>query len=93
MTETRQIKPRTRSRWRRGHRTTSDEEQTSGAERERGGVLHQRRRLPMSPMTMAVGGFVIVATIGYFTLYAKAKPDATPSEVAKIASGGHPNPK
>ncbi|KAK1275852.1 hypothetical protein QJS04_geneDACA003846 [Acorus gramineus] len=58
-----------------------------------GGVLHQRRRLPMSPMTMAVGGFVIVATIGYFTLYAKAKPDATPSEVAKIAAGGYPNPK
>ncbi|CAA7408093.1 unnamed protein product [Spirodela intermedia] len=52
-----------------------------------GGVLHQRRHLPYSPAAMAVAGLLIVGTIGYLTLYTKAKPGTTPSEVAKVAAG------
>lgn len=52
-----------------------------------GGVLHQRRNLPYSPAAMAAAGLLVVGTIGYLTLYAKAKPGTTPSEVAKVAAG------
>ncbi|XP_008813081.1 uncharacterized protein LOC103723810 [Phoenix dactylifera] len=52
-----------------------------------GGVLHQRRNMPFNPAAMAVGGFLIVAAIGYFTLYAKSKPGTTPSDVAKATVG------
>ncbi|XP_010273617.1 PREDICTED: uncharacterized protein LOC104609100 [Nelumbo nucifera] len=52
-----------------------------------GGVLHQRRALPFSPMTMAAGGFLIVGAIAYFTLYAKKKPEATAVDVAKVTAG------
>ncbi|KAG1326560.1 putative Transmembrane protein [Cocos nucifera] len=50
-------------------------------------VLHQRRSLPKCPAAMAVGGFLMVATLGYFTLFAKSKPNTTPSEVAKVVAG------
>ncbi|KAK2997829.1 hypothetical protein RJ639_040968 [Escallonia herrerae] len=36
---------------------------------------------------MALGGFAIVAALGYFTLYVKKKPDATAGDVAKVAAG------
>ncbi|KAJ0965839.1 hypothetical protein J5N97_026977 [Dioscorea zingiberensis] len=52
-----------------------------------GEVLHQRRRLPMKPTSMAVGGFIFVATLGYFTLYHKAKPGTTAREVASATVG------
>ncbi|KAF8393021.1 hypothetical protein HHK36_021262 [Tetracentron sinense] len=55
--------------------------------RSSGGVLHQRRNLPFSPMKMAIGGFLIAATIGYLTLYAKKKPEATARDVAKVSAG------
>ncbi|KAF5191864.1 transmembrane protein [Thalictrum thalictroides] len=51
-----------------------------------GGVLHQRRNLPFSPYTMALGGFVVIAGIGYFTLYAKKKPGASARDVAKVSA-------
>ncbi|KAF9612652.1 hypothetical protein IFM89_003127 [Coptis chinensis] len=58
---------------------------------EAGGVLHQRRKLPYSPATMALGGFLIVAGIGYVTLYAKKKPEARARDVAKAAANAaHP---
>ncbi|WOK95053.1 hypothetical protein Cni_G03759 [Canna indica] len=46
-------------------------------------VLHQRRRLPYNTATMAAGGFLIVAAIGYFTLYYKSKPGTNPSDVTR----------
>lgn len=52
-----------------------------------GGLLHQRRSMGSCPIKMAAGGFLIVATIGYLTLGAKAKPGATHSEVAKVVAG------
>ncbi|XP_059655211.1 uncharacterized protein LOC132302397 [Cornus florida] len=52
-----------------------------------GEVLHQRRNLPISPYTMALGGFLFAATIGYLTLYAKKKPEASAVDVAKVATG------
>lgn len=55
-----------------------------GAKRE---VLHQRRSLPFSTMQMAVAGFVIVAAIGNYTLYTKAKPEASAADVAKATTG------
>ncbi|RWW40906.1 hypothetical protein BHE74_00053651 [Ensete ventricosum] len=51
------------------------------------GVLHQRRNMPFGPMTMAAGGFLIVAAIGYFTLYHKSRPGTTASDVAKATAG------
>ncbi|KAG5559560.1 hypothetical protein RHGRI_009183 [Rhododendron griersonianum] len=51
------------------------------------GVLHQRRKLPFCPARMAVGGFAIVLTLGYFTLYSKKKPEATAIDVARVATG------
>ncbi|KAG1363718.1 putative Transmembrane protein [Cocos nucifera] len=52
-----------------------------------GDVLHQRRNLPFSPSAMAVSGFLIIATIGYFTLYSKSKPGTTPGDVTKATVG------
>ncbi|WOL19059.1 hypothetical protein Cni_G27856 [Canna indica] len=48
-------------------------------------VLHQRRNLPYSRTKMAVGGFLFVVTIGYFTLYSKSKPGTKPSQVTRAA--------
>ncbi|GKU87214.1 hypothetical protein SLE2022_186560 [Rubroshorea leprosula] len=50
-------------------------------------VLQQRKKLTQCPMKMAVGGFAIVATIGYMVLYSKKKPEASALDVAKVASG------
>ncbi|XAR69987.1 hypothetical protein NMG60_11001787 [Bertholletia excelsa] len=52
-----------------------------------GEVLHQRRKLPYSPTTMAVGGFLIAAAIGYAVLYSKKKPEASAGDVARVATG------
>ena len=52
-----------------------------------GEVLHQRRKLPYSPSTMAVAGFLITAAVGYFTLYSLKKPQASAKDVAKVAAG------
>ncbi|PIA45864.1 hypothetical protein AQUCO_01600246v1 [Aquilegia coerulea] len=51
-----------------------------------GGILHQRRNLPFSPYTMALGGFLVIAGIGYFTLYAKKKPQVSAKDVAKVSA-------
>ncbi|KAH7853379.1 hypothetical protein Vadar_001759 [Vaccinium darrowii] len=56
-------------------------------------VLHQRRSLPFSPAKMAVGGFAIVLTLGYFTLYSKKKPEATAIDVARVTSGVSATPE
>ena len=50
-------------------------------------VLHQRSKPPICPMRMAVGGFAMVLTIGYLTLYSKKKPEASALDVAKVATG------
>ncbi|KAL2502457.1 uncharacterized protein Fot_36305 [Forsythia ovata] len=50
-------------------------------------VLHQRSKLPFPPAKMAIGGFVVALTLGYFTLYSKKKPEATALDVAKVATG------
>ncbi|KAF6162483.1 hypothetical protein GIB67_026321 [Kingdonia uniflora] len=52
-----------------------------------GEVLHQRRKLPYSPITMAITGLAITGTIAYFTLYAKKKPEASAMDVAKVTTG------
>ncbi|XWS72639.1 hypothetical protein CRYUN_Cryun02cG0057400 [Craigia yunnanensis] len=46
-------------------------------------ILHQTRKGPC-PAKMAIGGFAIVATIGYFVLFYKEKPEA--SAVAKATA-------
>ncbi|CAI9086968.1 OLC1v1020913C1 [Oldenlandia corymbosa var. corymbosa] len=51
-----------------------------------GGILHQRRSLPYSPMTMALIGLAITGSIAYFTLYSKKKPEATAGDVARVAT-------
>ncbi|KAM1875299.1 hypothetical protein FF1_042779 [Malus domestica] len=51
-----------------------------------GGVLHQRRLVPFGPTAMAVAGFLVVGTIGYFTLYARKKPEATAGDVARVSA-------
>ncbi|CAK9329741.1 unnamed protein product [Citrullus colocynthis] len=50
-------------------------------------VLHQRKKLPVCPMRMAIGGFAIAATLGYFVLYSKKKPEASALDVAKVTAG------
>ncbi|KAA0035091.1 putative transmembrane protein [Cucumis melo var. makuwa] len=50
-------------------------------------VLHQRKKLPVCPMRMAIGGFAIAATLGYFVLYTKKKPEASALDVAKVTTG------
>lgn len=52
-----------------------------------GEVLHQRRNFPYSYKTMAIGGLLISAAIGYFTLYVKKKPEATAKDVGKVIVG------
>ncbi|EOY29530.1 Uncharacterized protein TCM_037040 [Theobroma cacao] len=49
-------------------------------------VLHQTRKGPC-PVKMAVGGFVMAATIGYFVLWSKKKPEASALDVAKVTTG------
>ncbi|XP_057510561.1 uncharacterized protein LOC130792956 [Actinidia eriantha] len=76
------------------HKMSPEEVKRAGVEDSKmppghhpGEVLHQRRRLPYSPATMAVGGFLIAATIGYLALYAYKKPEATARDVTKVATG------
>ncbi|PON99387.1 hypothetical protein TorRG33x02_049300 [Trema orientale] len=55
-------------------------------------ALHQRSKLPYCPLRMAIGGFAIALTLGYFTLYSKKKPEASALDVAKVVSGtSHPD--
>lgn len=58
-----------------------------GSKRPPGGVLHQRRNFPFSPVTMALAGLLIVGTTAYIALYAKKKPEATAVDVAKVTTG------
>ncbi|KAL5703725.1 hypothetical protein ACHQM5_022246 [Ranunculus cassubicifolius] len=51
-----------------------------------GEVLHQRRNMPFCPLRMAAGGFLMFATIGYFTLYSKKKAEVSALEVAKVSA-------
>ncbi|KAE9608326.1 hypothetical protein Lal_00026424 [Lupinus albus] len=50
-------------------------------------VLHQRKKMPMNPMTMAIAGFAATFVMGYCVLYTKKKPEASAMDVAKVASG------
>ncbi|GMY35616.1 putative transmembrane protein [Fagus crenata] len=55
-------------------------------------TLHQRSKLPYSPMKMAIAGFGITAALGYFVLLSKKKPEASALDVAKVATGmSHPD--
>ncbi|KAF8400517.1 hypothetical protein HHK36_013816 [Tetracentron sinense] len=76
------------------HKMGPEEMKSAGVEASKrppgqqpGGVLHQRRNLPFCPKRMAVGGFLLIASIGYFTLYVKKKPEASAVDVAKVATG------
>lgn len=51
-----------------------------------GGVLHQRRSFPFGPVATTLTGILIIGTIGYFTLYAYKKPEATAGDVARVAT-------
>ncbi|KAL6006718.1 hypothetical protein ACLOJK_032211 [Asimina triloba] len=75
------------------HKVSNETLKSAGAEASKrspghnpGGVLHQRRKLPYSPVQMAIAGALIVAGIAYFTLYAKKRPDASLSDVAKLST-------
>lgn len=50
-------------------------------------VLHQRKKLPVCPMRLAIGGFAATVVLGYFVLYSKKKPEASAMDVAKVAAG------
>nr|CAN76000.1 hypothetical protein VITISV_019164 [Vitis vinifera] len=50
-------------------------------------VLHQRSKLPHSPLKLAIGGLAFVAALSYFTLYTKKKPEASALDVAKVVAG------
>lgn len=50
-------------------------------------VLHQTRKLPYSPAKLAIGGFVCVATMAYFTLFSHKKSEATALDVARVTTG------
>ncbi|KAL5698978.1 hypothetical protein ACHQM5_029946 [Ranunculus cassubicifolius] len=94
--------------WRKNadtHKMNPEEVKAAGVEASKrppghhpGEVLHQRGKLPYSPYTMALGGFLIVAGIGYFSLYVKKKPEASVKDVAKVSanvaqpSETHPHP-
>lgn len=52
-----------------------------------GGVLHQRRNLPYSYTTMAITGLAITGAVMYTVMYAKKKPEASATDVAKAATG------
>ncbi|KAL6985155.1 hypothetical protein U1Q18_018532 [Sarracenia purpurea var. burkii] len=85
--------------WRKNadtHQMSPEEVKKAGAEASKrppghnpgpGGVLHQRRKLPYSSTSMAVGGFLIAAAIGYAVLYAKKKPEATAGDITKVVTG------
>ncbi|RVX19540.1 hypothetical protein CK203_005015 [Vitis vinifera] len=73
------------------HMMKDEEVKTKGVEASKrppghnpGEVLHQRRKLPYSPPTMAVAGFLIAATLGYFTLYAMKKLRPLPKMWPKL---------
>lgn len=54
-----------------------------------GCVLRQRRHdLPFTPLPcgIVIGGFLICTAIGYFTLYAKKKPEASARDVARVST-------
>lgn len=51
-------------------------------------VLHQTAKgAPKSPITMMLGGFVVIGSLAYFTLYSHKKPEASALDVAKVATG------
>lgn len=50
-------------------------------------VLHQTRNIPHNPAKMAIGGFVVVLSIAYFTLYSKKKDEASAADVARVTTG------
>ncbi|TKY73127.1 hypothetical protein E2542_SST01875 [Spatholobus suberectus] len=50
-------------------------------------ALHQRRKLPLRPMRMAIVGFAATVVIGYFVLYSHKKPEASAMDVAKVTTG------
>ncbi|KVH88856.1 hypothetical protein Ccrd_025207 [Cynara cardunculus var. scolymus] len=53
-----------------------------------GQTLHQTSKgAPKSPIRMMLGGFVVIGTIAYLTLYAHKKPEATALDVAKVTTG------
>lgn len=52
-----------------------------------GEVLHQRRSLPFSFTTITLAGLLISAATGYVVLYLNKKPEATATDVAKVAVG------
>lgn len=52
-----------------------------------GGVLHQRRKLPVNITTITIGGLLITAAIGYSVLYTRKKHEATALDVAKVTTG------
>lgn len=55
------------------------------------GILHQRSKPHFRPMSMAIGGLAITATLGFFVLYSKKKPEASALDVAKVTTGiSHP---
>lgn len=83
--------------WRKGEdiaKMATDDLKSGGPETAKrppgqnpGSVLHQRRSLPFSPYTMAAGGLLIAAGLGYMTLYSKKKPEASATDVAKVTTG------
>ncbi|XP_040383738.1 uncharacterized protein LOC121055366 [Oryza brachyantha] len=85
--------------WRRNadtHKMSAEEVRAAGVEASMrppgrgtgtGEVLHQRRRLPYGPGTMAMAGLAIFGGLAYLVLYEKARPGTPPSEVAKVAVG------
>ncbi|KAJ1433585.1 hypothetical protein SESBI_06125 [Sesbania bispinosa] len=55
-------------------------------------VLHQRSKMPHSPMRMAMVGFAAISVLGYFVLYSNKKPEASALDVAKVSTGlSHPD--
>ncbi|CAK9175734.1 unnamed protein product, partial [Ilex paraguariensis] len=82
--------------WRKNadaHKMSPEEVKRAGVEESKGPSGHNklggmRRRLPYSPKTMALGGVLIVATVGYFTLYAKKKREARDQDVGRVTTSG-----
>ncbi|KAL3650926.1 hypothetical protein CASFOL_007329 [Castilleja foliolosa] len=76
------------------HKMSTEEVKKAGVEASKrppgsnpGGVLHQRRSLPYSLVTITIVGSALVGAIGYFTLYTKKKPEASAVDVAKVSVG------